>query len=137
MDLALLDTIQSDISPTVFNRCKYIIEENNRVVAASAFLDQNNLKGFGEKMYASHEGLSKLYEVSCPELDFLVDFTKEHDYVLGSRMMGGGFGGCTINIVEKTKLKAFKESIQPAFESRFGVTPKFYEVSLEDGTGLI
>ncbi|MCS4436554.1 galactokinase [Aquiflexum gelatinilyticum] len=137
MDLALLDTIQSDISLTVFNRCKYIIEENNRVVAASALLDQNNLKGFGEKMYASHEGLSKLYEVSCPELDFLVDFTKEQDYVLGSRMMGGGFGGCTINIVEKAKLKALKESIQPAFESRFGVTPKFYEVSLEDGTGLI
>ena len=137
MDLALLDTLQSDISPTVFNRCKYIIEENNRVLAASELLDKNDLKGFGEKMYASHEGLSKLYEVSCPELDFLVDYTKDLDYVLGSRMMGGGFGGCTINVIEKAKVKTLKERIQPAFESRFGVTPKFYEVSLEEGSGLL
>lgn len=137
MDLATLDAIRSYISQTVYNRCKYIIEENNRVLAASELLDKNDLKGFGEKMYASHEGLSKLYEVSCPELDFLVDFTQDLDYVLGSRMMGGGFGGCTINIIEKAKVKTLKESIQPAFESKFGVTPKFYEVSLEDGTGLL
>lgn len=137
MDLELLSVIQSNISQTVFDRCKYIIEENNRVIAASKLLDNNDLKGFGEKMYQSHEGLNKLYEVSCPELDFLVDYTKDLDFVLGSRMMGGGFGGCTINIVEKTKVKDLQESIQPAFESKFGVTPKFYEVSLEDGTGLI
>ncbi|MCL6260836.1 galactokinase [Aquiflexum sp. TKW24L] len=137
MDLALLDAIKSDISQTVYNRCKYIIEENNRVVIGSGLLDQNDLNGFGKKMYGSHEGLSKLYEVSCEELDFLVDFTKELDYVLGSRMMGGGFGGCTINIVEKAKVKTLKESIQPAFEAQFNVTLKFYEVSLEDGTGLI
>ncbi|MCH6200274.1 galactokinase [Aquiflexum sp. LQ15W] len=137
MDLALLDTVQAYISPTVYDRCKYIIEENDRVVAGSELLDQNDLNGFGKKMYGSHEGLSKLYEVSCEELDFLVDFTKELDYVLGSRMMGGGFGGCTINIVEKAKVKTLKENIQPAFEAQFNVTPKFYEVSLEDGTGLL
>jgi galactokinase len=137
IDLTLLDAIKSDISQTVYNRCKYIIEENNRVLAGSELLDKNDLKGFGEKMYGSHEGLSILYEVSCPELDFLVDYTKELDYVLGSRMMGGGFGGCTINIVEKAKVKTLKERIQPAFESKFGVRPQFYEVSLEDGTGLI
>jgi galactokinase len=137
MDLTVLDAILPDISQTVYNRCKYIIEENNRVLAASELLDKNDLKGFGEKMYGSHEGLSKLYEVSCPELDFLVDYTKDLDYVLGSRMMGGGFGGCTINIVEKAQVKTLKESIQPAFESKFGVTPNFYEVGLEDGTGLL
>ena len=137
MDLDLLAAIQSTISPTVYNRCRYVIEENNRVIAASELLQSNDLKGFGEKMYASHEGLSILYEVSCPELDFLVDFTKNLEYVLGSRMMGGGFGGCTINIVEKAKVKTLQENIQPAFEAKFGVSPKFYEVSLEEGTGLI
>jgi galactokinase len=137
MDMELLTAVHADISQTVMNRCQYIIEENNRVVAASDLLDNKDLKGFGEKMYQSHEGLSKLYEVSCSELDFLVDYTQDLDYVLGSRMMGGGFGGCTINIVEKTKVKVLQDSIQPAFESKFGVSPKFYEVSLEDGTGLM
>lgn len=137
MDLELLEAIKSDISQTVFNRCRYIIEENNRVLDSSELLDKNDLKGFGEKMYQSHEGLSTLYEVSCPELDFLVDYTKGFDDVLGSRMMGGGFGGCTINIVEKSKVKTLQDSIKPAFESKYDVTPKFYEVSLEDGTGLM
>lgn len=137
MDLELLSAVRSEISQTVFDRCKYIIEENNRVIAASEFLDNNDLRGFGEKMYQSHEGLSKLYEVSCPELDFLVDYTKDLDYVLGSRMMGGGFGGCTINIVEKPKVNDLQNGIQTAFESKFGVSPKFYEVSLEEGTGLM
>lgn len=137
MDLELLTAVHAEISQTVYNRCQYIIEENNRVLAASELLDNNDLKGFGEKMYQSHEGLSTLYEVSCPELDFLVDFTKGLDYILGSRMMGGGFGGCTINIVEKARVKDLQDSIQPAFESKFGFSPKFYEVSLEEGTGLL
>lgn len=137
MDLKVLDAIRSDITQLVYNRCKYIIEENNRVLAASELLDKDDLKGFGEKMYQSHEGLSKLYEVSCPELDFLVDYSKDLDEVLGSRMMGGGFGGCTINIVEKSKVKTLQDSIKPAFESKYDVTPKFYVVSLEEGTGLM
>lgn len=137
IDLNLLEAIKPDISQTVLNRCRYIIEENKRVLDSSDLLDKNNLKGFGEKMYQSHEGLSRLYEVSCPELDFLVDFTKDLDDVLGSRMMGGGFGGCTINIVKKSKIKPLQDSIKAAFESKFGVTPKFYEVSLEDGTGMM
>lgn len=137
MDMDLLEAIKSDISQTVLNRCKYIIEENNRVLDSSESLDKNDLVGFGEKMYQSHEGLSKLYEVSCPELDFLVDYTKDLEDVLGSRMMGGGFGGCTINIVEKSKVRTLQDNIKPAFESKYGVTPKVYEVSLEDGTGLM
>ena len=137
MDMALLQSIKESIPEVVFQRCKYIIEENERVLTGSALLDKNDIHGFGAKMYQSHEGLSKMYEVSCTELDFLVDVTKNLDYVLGSRMMGGGFGGCTINIVEKTKVKTLQESIGPVFESRFGVSPKFYEVSLEEGTGLL
>ncbi|MDO9551263.1 galactokinase [Rhodonellum sp.] len=137
MDLGILASIQHEVSDIVFNRCKYIIEENERVLTASTLLDNNDLEGFGEKMYSSHEGLSELYEVSCDELDFLVDFTKDLPYVLGSRMMGGGFGGCTINIVEKENVPSLQQEIETAFESKFGVNPKFYEVSLEDGTGLV
>jgi galactokinase len=137
MDLDILASIQSEVSDIVFNRCKYIIEENERVLTASALLDNNDLDGFGEKMYGSHEGLSKLYEVSCDELDFLVDFTKDLPYVLGSRMMGGGFGGCTINIVKKENVPSLQQEIETAFESKFDVKPKFYKVSLEDGTGLV
>lgn len=137
MNLDILESIRSEISDVVFNRCRYIIEENERVLAASTLLDNNDLKGFGEKMYGSHKGLSKLYEVSCTELDFLVDFTKDLAYVLGSRMMGGGFGGCTINIVEKENVPSLQKEIETAFESKFNVKPKFYKVSLEDGTGLV
>jgi galactokinase len=137
MNLDILESIRSEISDVVFNRCRYIIEENERVLAASILLDNNDLKGFGDKMYSSHKGLSKLYEVSCTELDFLVDFTKDLAYVLGSRMMGGGFGGCTINIVEKENVPSLQKEIETAFESKFDVKPKFYKVSLEDGTGLV
>jgi galactokinase len=88
-------------------------------------------------MYASHEGLSKKYDVSCAELDFLVNQTKSLDYVIGSRMMGGGFGGCTINIIEKAKAQVFQEKISSSFAAQFGISPKFYEVAIEDGTGLM
>lgn len=137
MDLEILADIQDQISLLVFNRCKYVIEENERVLKASEFLDNSDLSGFGKTMYASHEGLSKLYEVSCEELDFLVDYTKNHDFVLGSRMMGGGFGGCTINLVAKSNLEKLQKMISLDFELKFGVKPKFYEVSLENGTGLL
>jgi galactokinase len=137
MDLEILADIQDQISLPVFNRCKYVIEENERVIKASEFLDNSDLSGFGKKMYASHEGLSKLYEVSCDELDFLVDYTKNLDFVLGSRMMGGGFGGCTINLVEKSNLEKLQKLISMDFELKFGAKPKFYEVSLENGTGLL
>lgn len=137
MDLEILAGIRDQISHPVFNRCQYVIEENERVLKASDFLDNSNLSGFGKTMYSSHAGLSELYEVSCEELDFLVDYTKNLDFVLGSRMMGGGFGGCTINIVEKSNLEKLQEMISFDFELKFGVKPKFYEVNLEDGTGLL
>ncbi|MFD2202124.1 galactokinase [Shivajiella indica] len=132
-----LDEIKPYIDKEVLGRGEYIIEENERVLEASKALKDGNLEKLGTLMYASHEGLSNKYNVSCPELDFLVDQTKPLDYVLGSRMMGGGFGGCTINIIEKEKIKNFKESIESSFNSHFGKSPKFYEISLEDGTGLV
>jgi galactokinase len=132
-----LEALKAYLDQEVLWRGEFVIEENARVLEASNALKDGNIKRVGELMYASHEGLSKKYDVSCPELDFLVDVTKPMEEVIGSRMMGGGFGGCTINIVEKGKIKIFQENINSSFESQFGICPKFYEVSLEDGTGLI
>lgn len=85
-------------------------------------------------LFASHQGLSQLYEVSCPELDFLVEFAKEQKEVLGSRMMGGGFGGCTINLLMKEKVEDFKSKLGDSYLKNFGKAPKFYEIQIEDGT---
>lgn len=137
MDLDILEKIKSEISKEVYNRCRYVIEENERVLQASAFLDKDDLKSFGKLMYKTHHGLSELYEVSCEELDWLVDQTQGLDLVLGSRMMGGGFGGCTINIIHKDHIEDFQDKIASEFQKKFGKSPEFYQVSLEDGVGLL
>jgi galactokinase len=129
-----LEVLRKYLDQEVFWRGEYVIEENSRVLEASNALKEGNLKKLGELMYASHEGLSKKYNVSCKELDFLVDLTKPMQEVIGSRMMGGGFGGCTINIIEKEKIDFLKQKISIAYESEFGLKPQFHEVSLEDGT---
>ena len=119
-----------------FDRALYVVQEIQRVQKASDDLKANRLTEFGNKMYETHNGLSKLYEVSCEELDFLVERAREHN-VVGARMMGGGFGGCTINIVEKNKTAPFLKSAEEAYLKRFGHEMKSYIVSIEDGTGLI
>jgi galactokinase len=132
-----LEALKPYLDQEVLWRGEYVIEENSRVIEASNALKEGNIKRVGELMYASHEGLSKKYNVSCAELDFLVNQTKSLDYVIGSRMMGGGFGGCTINIIEKAKAQVFQEKISSSFAAQFGISPKFYEVAIEDGTGLM
>ena len=132
-----LEALKPYLDKEVLWRGEYVIEENSRVIEASNALREGNIKRVGELMYASHEGLSKKYNVSCAELDFLVNQTKSLDYVIGSRMMGGGFGGCTINIIEKAKAQVFQENISSSFAAQFGISPKFYEVAIEDGTGLL
>lgn len=138
-DLRLKDLVdvKAYVDEEVLGRGEYIIEENERVIETSIALKEGNLKKVGELLYASHEGLSKKYGVSCPELDFLVEQTKPWDFVLGSRMMGGGFGGCTINILKKENVEHFKEMIKSAYSGKFKKSPKFYEISLEDGTGKL
>jgi galactokinase len=132
-----LEALKPYLDQEVLWRGEYVIEENTRVIEASNALKEGNIKRVGELMYASHDGLSKKYDVSCAELDFLVNETKPLDYVIGSRMMGGGFGGCTINIIEKAKLHIFQEKISSSFEAQFGISPKFYDVAIEDGTVLL
>lgn len=137
LTLDILEEIKPDIPEIVFQRCSYVLKENSRVLQAAEALNHNNLSLFGQLMYASHEGLSKSYEVSCEELDFLVEATKNLPYVLGSRMMGGGFGGCTLNLVEKNKVDEIKQRLEEAYLHRFRQKPLFYEVSLRDGTGSL
>ena len=129
----MLDEVKDDLDPVVFRRCAYVIREIDRVVKACDDLQAGRLVEFGRKMYETHAGLSADYEVSCEELDFLVDATKDNPNILGSRMMGGGFGGCTINILHKKAIPEFKNKISEAFQQKFNHPPVFYEVLIDDG----
>ncbi|MFY0592818.1 hypothetical protein [Roseivirga sp.] len=97
-------------------------------------MDQGALKEIGQLLYASHAGLSTMYEVSCEEMDFLVESTIDMPSVIGARMMGGGFGGCTINLLETSYINILKENISLAYEDKFGIAPRFIDVNIADGT---
>ena len=101
----MLNRCKEELGEVLYKRCNYVVKENLRVTAACQNLLTKQMNEFGEKMYDSHEGLKSEYEVSCLELDILVDMARNHDAVIGARMMGGGFGGCTINIVKSEQLK--------------------------------
>ncbi len=118
----------------VYDRCKYVVEEIIRTQQAAKLLQQNNLIEFGKLMFETHDGLSKLYEVSCKELDFLVEMAKENKNVIGARMMGGGFGGCTINIIKKESVKDFLSETTIAYQKKFQIDPEIIEVGIENGT---
>ncbi|WP_243643668.1 galactokinase [Tenacibaculum sp. M341] len=121
----------------IFNRALYITKENRRTLYAVECLKNKDIVGFGEWVYKSHRGLTNLFEVSCEELDFLVDFTHNLDYVVGARMMGGGFGGCTINIVHKDFHEEFINSISPAYQEKFNINLTPITVAIGNGVSKI
>jgi galactokinase len=121
----------------VFDRCLFVTQEIQRVQDASVDLQNGNLKAFGKKMLQTHDGLSNLYEVSCPELDFLVEKAKSFEGVLGARMMGGGFGGCTINIVKKESAERFEKFIHEAYLKEYRIDMPIYHVDIEGGTSVV
>jgi galactokinase len=135
--LSMLEDHVGAFPRKIYDRCSYVIQENKRVLDASRDLDNGNLASFGKKMYQTHHGLSELYEVSCEELDFLVEQTKALPGVLGSRMMGGGFGGCTINLVAKKTAEEFVTKIAEAYQGQYKVDMNVYDVALTDGTALV
>jgi len=137
VSLPMLEDYKTEFPEKVYNRCRYVVQENARVLAASKDLENNDLSSFGRKMYDTHNGLSELYEVSCEELDFLVEESKKINGVLGARMMGGGFGGCTINFVQDSEVKEFISKMSQAYETKFGVKMNTYVVSIKDGTGIL
>jgi galactokinase len=128
---------KDEMGDKVYDRCKYVVEEILRTQQAAKLLQQNNLSEFGKLMFETHEGLSKLYEVSCKELDFLVEKARGNKDVIGSRMMGGGFGGCTINIIKKESIKGFLSDATVAYQKKFQIEPEVIEVQIGDGTNEI
>jgi galactokinase len=132
-----LETHKKALRPIIYNRCKYIVEEILRVRKACESLQNQDFTLLGKLMYETHEGLSKDYEVSCPELDFLVAQARVTEGVLGARMMGGGFGGCTINLVKTENITSFIEKISIAYQNNFCKKMLYYIVKASNGTEKI
>jgi len=135
--VAKLSPFKNDMGEKVFDRCTFIIEEIQRTKKAANLLKSNDIEGFGKLMFQTHDGLKNLYQVSCKELDFLVDAARENKQVIGSRLMGGGFGGCTINIVKSEGASSFIEQIISDYKKQFGIQAESYKVKIADGTGLV
>lgn len=136
-DLAMLDTCVLPKSELIYRRSRFIVDEIDRLLTACTYLQERNLGALGNHMFATHDGLSKQYEVSCKELDFLVDFVRPRPEVIGARMMGGGFGGCTINLVKEPAIDALLADIQPAYESAMGLQLDYYIASIKNGTEIV
>jgi galactokinase len=118
-------------------RARYVVQEIGRLLTGCEDLKQGDIKALGKKMIATHDGLSRMYAVSCKELDWLVDRVRDNGAVLGARMMGGGFGGCTINLVREEAIEALVASIKPAYEAQMHLPLTYYVASIENGTELI
>lgn len=123
-----------DESSMTYRRCRYVVEENDRLLQVCDALSRGDLAAAGQWMFRTHEGLSKDYAVSCPELDFLVKQVENDPGVLGARMMGGGFGGCTINLVKEEYIPALVARLKPAYEQAIGKELGYYVASIEEGT---
>jgi galactokinase len=137
-NISMLDEqFRSAVSSTVYNRSLYVIEENIRLETGCKLLLQNDIHGFGKQMHGSHKGLSELYEVSCKELDFLVDLSKQEDAIAGARMMGGGFGGCTINLIESSAIEGIYERFSKAYQLAMGRELAMYVTVPSEGSHLI
>ncbi|MBR7169217.1 MAG: galactokinase [Alistipes sp.] len=127
-----LEAIRSQISEEDYRRARYVIGEEQRVLGVCEALEQGDYARVGRLMYETHWGLSRDYEVSCEELDLLAEIAEQCG-VTGSRMMGGGFGGCTINLVKEELYEPFIATAKQQFEARYGITPLVYEVVISDG----
>jgi galactokinase len=125
------------VDPLIYKRCKYVVEEKERLLAGVEDLKRGDIQALGQKMFRTHDGLSKEYEVSCKELDFLVDRVRHNNTVLGARMMGGGFGGCTINLVKEDAIDALVKDTTEAYRKAMNLEPITYIARIEDGTSVL
>ncbi|WP_273567418.1 galactokinase [Maribacter halichondriae] len=133
----MLESCKLKMTDIVYRRCHFIINENARVLQAAKALQEGNLEVVGQLLYEAHEGISTWYEVSCAESDFLVEFSKKYIEVLGARQTGGGFGGCTMNIVHEDAVERFVQEISDAYKKRFGIELSPFEVRPSNGTQVI
>jgi galactokinase len=130
-----LEAHRNELQEVVYRRCRHVTSENQRVLDAAAALRTGNLEQFGQLMYESHRSLRDDYEVSCRELDLLVEIASQCRGVYGSRMTGGGFGGCTITLVESSGAKVFQEKLSNRYKEATGITPAIYVCSAAQGAG--
>ena len=137
VDEKMLSEFKTVLSESIYNRCKFVVQEKTRVLDAVEALKENRLNDFGALMYATHVGLSKEYEVSCPELDFLVEFSVDFDDVIGSRMMGGGFGGCTINLIHENSISDYIDKVSKVYFEKFNIELDAFEANPDQGTSVI
>lgn len=137
VSMEMLDNSKSEMSDKIFQRCLFVLEENSRVIRAGNYLKSGLSKEFGQLMFSSHEGLSRLYDVSCQELDLLVEEAKKLDPIYGARMMGGGFGGCTLNLIARRGKEDSISQLRSSFIKAFGREPGIYEINIEDGARII
>jgi galactokinase len=135
--LTQLESVRKDLSDTVHSRCLYVLEENQRVRSSKSAIENKDWQQFGKLLCKSHEGLRDLYEVSCTELDLLVELAAKQEAVLGSRMVGGGFGGCTLNLVKTRSAKNSIEHIVNKYEHLTGLYASVYPVQISNGTSVI
>lgn len=135
ISLADLEKYRNELTDVIYRRCRHVISENQRVLDAGRALQAHDLHEFGRLMRASHQSLRDDYEVSCPELDVLVEIACECDGVYGSRMTGGGFGGCTITVARAESAKDVQEIVTTKYKERTGITPAIYVCSASQGGG--
>src|SRR5690606_24378383 len=133
----VLHSFKNELSKTMFDRAEYVIEENKRSLMAADALEDELFELFGKLLFQSHQGLRYKYEVSCEELDFMVDFAKTQPGVLGARMMGGGFGGCTINFVHKDVVPTYIDAISKAYKAQFDIDLTPIETGISDGAQIL
>lgn len=133
----MLEKYVAPKSALVFKRCRYVVDEIQRLLGGCDDLVNGDIESLGKRMYATHEGLSKMYEVSCKELDWLVDAVKDNKDVLGARMMGGGFGGCTINLVREDAIEKLVEKISVGYKQAMQLDLSAYTATIENGTEVI
>lgn len=131
-DMSMLEAAKDQISDEDYKRAVYVIGEKQRVLDVCEALEKGDYETVGQRMYETHHGLSKDYEVSCEELDFLNDVAKECG-VTGSRIMGGGFGGCTINLVKEDLYDSFVKTAKTKFNEKYGIEPIIIDVVISDG----
>ena len=134
--IEMLDECVLQKDELIYKRCRFIVEEIQRLLSACEDLKKDDIQSLGKKMYATHEGLSKDYEVSCKELDFLVNSVRNNSAVLGARMMGGGFGGCTINLVQEDAIEKLIEDVAEKYEREMKLPLTAYIAQIENGTGI-
>ena len=132
-----MQAYEKEFDAVVYKRCSYVIEENLRLEKACQALETGDVEAFGMQMYGSHEGLREKYEVSCVELDQLVELAKSVEGVKGSRMMGGGFGGCTINLVHQNAMDDFESKIRAEYRTPDGQEPEIIRVHIDAGTHVV